>query len=222
MSLTEAEEVFISIRESALNDLITATVTDRPRLLVYGSPGFVPVTTVSETRMDAIPFPGVGGGIEWRLRFSHPQIDLYEQDLPLPPELTLAPAHFSAQINVELCLECRQKRIDPQTKPRDKDGPRVEAATCCRLRVFAIGHLRRTTANGEDAITFEVDSVEIVDVAPDEVETLLECLLFMILQAVLARIRLPLRALQVGAFSLSVAQGPLIEDNQIKARGSFV
>jgi hypothetical protein len=222
VSLTETEEIFISIREDALNDLITATVTDRPRLLVYGSPGFVPVTTVSETRMDPIPFPGVAGGIEWRIRFSHPQIDLYEQDLPLPPELTLAPGQLSARINVELCLDCRQKRIDPKRKPQDHDRPRMGQATCCRLEVFVIGHLRRTIANGEDAITFEVDSVEIVDVAPDEVETLLECLLFMILQAVLATIRLPLRALQVGAFSLSVAQGPLIEDNQVKARGSFV
>jgi hypothetical protein len=86
--------------------------------------------------------------------------------------------------------------------------------------VFAVGHLEHVlTSGGEDAIALAVDRVEIVDIAPPELESLLECLLFMILQAVLAGIRLPLRALRAGAFSLTLAQGPLIEDDQIKARG---
>jgi hypothetical protein len=41
----------------------------------------------------------------------------------------------------------------------------------------------------------------------------------MILQSVLAGIRLPLRALRAGAFQLIPTVGPLIEDDQIKARG---
>jgi hypothetical protein len=75
--------------------------------------------------------------------------------------------------------------------------------------------------SGEDAIALAVDAVEIVDIVPAEVEAVLECLLFMILQAVLADIRLPLRALRAGAFQLSLTQGPLIEDDQIKVRGAF-
>ena len=57
-------------------------------------------------------------------------------------------------------------------------------------------------STGEDAIALTVDAVEIVDIAPEEVEAVLECFLFMILQAVLAEIRLPLRALRAGAFQL--------------------
>jgi hypothetical protein len=88
--------------------------------------------------------------------------------------------------------------------------------------VFAVGHIEHVmTSTGEDAIALAVDAVEIVDIAPTEVESLLECLLFMILQAVLAEIRLPLRALRVGAFHLALTQGPLIEDDQIKVRGAF-
>ena len=75
-------------------------------------------------------------------------------------------------------------------------------------------------STGEDAIALAVDAVEIVDIAPTEVEAVLECLLFMILQAVLADIRLPLRALRAGAFQLSLVVGPLIEDDQIKVRGN--
>jgi hypothetical protein len=235
MSLTETHEVFAAVHEDALNDLITAFCTDRPRHLVYGSPAFVPVTTVAETTMPAIAFPGVPGGIQWRVHLSIPRIDLHHQTMALPPELALGPGQFSATLSVRLCLDCRRLRIDPRP-PREKPGtpghdrppqdqpddrpPRRLALTCCSLAVFAVGHLEHVlTSAGEDAIALAVDRVEIVDIAPPELESLLECLLFMVLQAVLAGIRLPLRALRAGAFSLTLAQGPLIEDDQIKARG---
>src|SRR5258705_10860111 len=101
MSLTAAQTVFASIHEDALNDLITAFCTARPHFLAYGSPSFVPVTTVAETAMAAIDFPGVPGGIQWRVRLSIPRVDLFKQTTPLPPELTLGPGQFSAQIDVE-------------------------------------------------------------------------------------------------------------------------
>ena len=44
--------------------------------------------------------------------------------------------------------------------------------------------------------------------------------MFLILQAVLANVRLPLRALRAGAFQLALTVGPLIEDDSVKARGS--
>ena len=238
MSLTETEHVFASIHEDALNDLLTAFCTDRPRYLVYGSPSFVPATTVAETSMAAIPFPGVPGGIQWRVRLTIPRVDLFKQTSTLPPELSpLAPGHFSVRLGVQICLECRRLKIDPRP-PRGKPGERghddqpnqpkpdgrhpVQELTCCRLEVFAVGHLEHVlTTTGEDAIALAVDQVEIVDISPAEVEAILECLLFMILQAVLAEIRLPLRALRAGAFALTVTQGPLIEDDQVKARGNF-
>jgi hypothetical protein len=236
MSLTETAEVFLSVNEDALNDLITAVATDRPRLLVYGSPAFAPATTVSETRMDAIPFPGISGGIEWRVRFETPHIDLFDRDDPLPPELTLNPGQFSVRLGLELCLDCRRIKINTKPPRRDdkpdhqrrdeqqtdKDQHPLREVTCCKLQVFAVGNLLRvSTVSGEDAISFEVVAVEIVDITPDALESVVECLIFMILQAVLATFRIPLRALRVGAFNLSVTEGPLIEDDQIKARGMF-
>ena len=236
MSLTETETVFAGIHENALNDLLRAFCTDRPRYLVYGSPAFVPVTTIAETTMPAINFPGVPGGIHWRIRLSIPNIDLFKQTSALPPELTLGPGQFSAQIDAELCIDCRRIRIDPKP-PRPKDTPRsdpdrqdnppdpdrhpLRELTCFKLSVFAIGHIENVIAStGEDAIAFAVDAVEIVDISPDELESFLECLMFMILQAVLADIRLPLRALRAGAFELALVVGPLIEDDQVKARGN--
>jgi hypothetical protein len=238
MSLTESEMVFGSIHEDALNDVLTAFCTDRPRYLVYGSPSFVPVTTAAETSVPSIAFPGVPGGIQWRIRLSIPRIDLFKQTSPLPPELVLKPGEFSARLDVELCLDCRRLTIDPRPpreahghpefshprgeRPRQDDRHALAEPTCCRLGVFVVGHVAHVTAaTGEDAVALAVDAVEIVDIAPQGLEAVLECLLFMILQAVLAEIRLPLRALRVGAFQLALTQGPLIEDDQIKVRGAF-
>jgi hypothetical protein len=235
MSLTESSRVFASAHESAINDFITAFCTARPHHLAYGSPAFTPVTTVAETAMAAIGFPGVPGGIQWRLRLSIPRIDLHAQSSSLPPQLSLAPGQFSIALDAELCIECRKIRIDPRpprpTKGREGRGQEqpnrddkahpLSELTCFRLRVFAVGHLEPVmTSSGEDGIALAIDAVEIVDIRPDELESFLECLLFMVLQAALADIRIPLRALRAGAFQLSLTAGPLIEDNSIKARGN--
>jgi hypothetical protein len=244
MSLTQAEAVFASIHETALNDLLAAFFTDRPRYLVYGSPSFVPSTTVAETTMAAIAFPGVPSGIQWRITLGIPRVDLFKQTMSLPPELSLTPGEFSAGLDFELCLDCRRLKIDPRPprgkpddrredkRPKDDKPPRddrpqkderhpLAEVTCCRLKVFAVGHLEHVMAvTGEDAIALAVDAVEIVDIKPDKLESVLECLLFMILQAVLAEVRLPLKALRVGAFQLIPVVGPLIEDDQIKMRGN--
>jgi hypothetical protein len=234
MSLTQAQAVFASVHENAINDALTAFCTARPRYLAYGSPAFTPVTTAAETRMDAIAFPGVPGGIQWRLRLSIPRVDLFKQTRSLPPELSLGPGQFSLSLDAELCIECRKIRIDPKpprpNKGRGQDKPNepprddrhpLSELTCFKLRVFAVGHIEHVmTSTGEDGIAFAIDAVEIVDIKPDELESFLECLLFLILQAVLAGIRLPLRALRAGAFQLAPVVGPLIEDDQIKARGT--
>ena len=236
MSLTEAEAVFASTHEDAINDLLTAFCVSRPRYLAYGSPAFVPATTVAETTIPAIAFPGIPGGIQWRLRLSIPHVDLYEQSGPLPPPLSLGPGQYSAEIDAELCIECRRLRIDPRPprptdprRPREQDNTDVarddrhpiSELTCFTLKVFALGHIQHVLAStGKDAIAFAVDAVEIADIEPDELESFLECLLFVILQAVLAGIRLPLEALRAGAFQLALAAGPLIEDDRVKVRGN--
>jgi hypothetical protein len=234
MSLTDAQAVFASVNETAINDFLVAYCAARPHVLAYGSPAFVPVSTVSETAIAAIAFPGIAGGIQWRLRLSVPRIDLFKQSSPLPPQLKLGPGQFSVEVDVELCIECRRIRIDPKpprpsrdpaqavgtTQGKDDRTHPLSELTCFKLRLFAIGHIEHVlSTSGEDAVGFAIDAVEIVDITPDELESFLECLLFMILQAVLANIRLPLRALRAGAFQLIPTVGPLIEDDSIKMRG---
>jgi hypothetical protein len=240
MSLTETSEVFVAVEESALNDLIVAVCTTRPHLLHYGSPAFVPASSVSATQMAPIPFPG-SPGLQWSVELSIPQLDLFKQDEPLPPELSLGPVQFSLSTVVVLCVDCAARgKGDPQgddhmdhgemqsddrgQKPwhddRD-DWGKARNPVCCKLEVFAVGHLVSTWVGGQQAIGFALDAVEIVDIEPNALESVLECLLTMILRSVLATLSLPVTALELDAFTLTPTEGPLIDVNRVLARGDF-
>jgi hypothetical protein len=234
MSLTETSDVFASAHETALNDVLVAITTARPHLLSYGSPAFTPVATVDDTPMAAIPFPGTGG-IEWHIRLSTPVVDLYDQDRPLPPELTLPPGALSVQLAVELCVDCSggRGRDKPQDQPKDqpkdpaqdnpwKPGPgRARNPLCCKLELFAVGHLVGTSVGSDQAVAIAVDALEIVDITPTDLENVLECLLTTILRAVLADIRLPLTALRAGMFTLTPTQLPTIDADTVSVRGNL-
>lgn len=242
MSLTEGWAVFVSAHESALNDLVTALTTARPHLLSYGSPAFTPVSTRYDTAMAAIPFPGTGG-IDWHVRFTTPHLDLYKQDDPLPPELTLGPGAFSLTTTVQLCVDCTSRSggkdgaHDQRSQAADERAAREAAKAekerwdetrgkardpiCTKLGVAAIGHLVATSSAGQPAVGFALDAIELVDVTPDSLESVLECLLGTVLRAVLATISIPLSAVRVGAFTLTPTQGPLIDADAVLVRGTL-
>jgi hypothetical protein len=229
MSLTETSGVFASAHESALNDVVVAITSARPHLLSYGSPAFTPASTVNDTQMPAIGFPGTGG-IEWHVRFSPPEVDLYDQDTPLPPQLTLPKGALSVHTKVELCVDCTRGGATDTGKPdpanrddrRWQEGKgRTVHPLCCVLEIFAVGHLVGTTADGQPAVALALDAVEIVDIAPDDLESVLECLLGTILRAVLATIRLPLAALRAGMFTLTPTQLPAIDADTVSIRGNL-
>jgi hypothetical protein len=174
--------------------------------------------------MGAIPFPGTGG-IDWRVTFDIPVIDLFKQTRPLPPQLALGPGQFSLQTTVELCLDCLARKDDhqdPAGGDHGQGGPgRATHVVCARLGVFGIGHLDSWhNANGDGGVRLRVDAVELVDVTPDALETVLECLIKMVLDAALSQVELPITALRAGAFHLVVVRGPEIDDDRIKVAGN--
>lgn len=237
MSLTEAEHVFGGVHEDALNDVIRAFFLARPRYLHYGSPAFVPVTTVNATTMASIAFPGISGGIDWAVAFDTPVVDLHTQTDALPPELALGPGQFSIHTAVRLCIDCKRRREppkkpdrrdqqkhdrekdDPRDDRRENEPPRAEGALCTELGVFAIGHLELLNGPSGASVRLRVDTVELVDVGPNTLESVLECLLRMLLDAAIRPMVLPLEALRAGAFTITPLRGPEIEDDQIKLYG---
>jgi hypothetical protein len=229
MSLTQVHDVFAAIHEDGLNDLLRRFFTTRPKYLNYGSPGFVASTTVNATQMPAIQFPGVSGGIDWSVRLDIPVVDAHPQSAALPPELDpLGPQRLSLRTTVEICVNCSEggepEHPDDYGNYDDRYPDRPPKGdlqpVCFKVEVYAIAHAEQTSSPDGDAVRLIVDAIEIVDLEPNELESVIECLLLQILRAVLASVRLPLTALRAGAFQLAPTAGPEVENDQIEMYGA--
>lgn len=202
MSLTQAEHVFGGVHETGINDLLQAFFTARPRHLRYGTPLFVPVTTVGATSVPAISFFGLN--IQFLIACSPiPTVDITPGGagstalMPGVNEFTVrANLNFTVVIN-------NSAPITGSLLVLGLCGPFVAVST---------------PGTGEIGITLK--KIEIVDITPDPVESLIEGLALGILQTILATVRLPFNTITAGAFGLILLAGPTAETNQIKVRGN--
>lgn len=202
MSLTQAENIFGGFDEAGINDLLRAFFTARPRYLNYGTPRFVPVTTIRATSVPAVSFFGLN--IEFRIGCEPlPTVDITPGGAG-SAALTPGVNEFTVRTNLNFF-------VDINNLPRIVGSLQVLAL--CEPFV-AIS----TPGTGQIGIT--VKRVEIVDITPDPVESLIEALALGILQTILATVRLPFNALTAGAFGLILLAGPTAETNQIKVRGN--
>ena len=226
MSLTGADHLFAGLHENGANDLLRAFFTARPHYLHYGSPPFVTATTVNETLIGPIPFPGTGG-IGWLVQFSIPVVDFHPDSSggALPPQLTLGPGQLSIRTRVRLCVQCGTRRKGDQPS-HGKDPPGSAGSSlrplCTVLDLWAIGEpVAHYFSPGVGDIAFHLDAVELVDVKPDSLESVLECLIRMMLQAALDHVRLPFHGVTAGAFALALTRGPEISDDTLKIWGTL-
>ncbi len=211
MSLTETHDVVAIAHEDGLNDLIHAFFTARPRHLLYGTNAFVGSTTATSTNLSPIAFPGIPGGIQYAVLLTPPTIDLHPDTAgtPLPP----GPDQFTASTKVFLAVLCGRRRRDPKS---------IQGGSPSEVKVTTLElHARGAVAAVGGELRFGVEAVEIVDIDPDHLESFLECILLMIIQAVLATIRIPLGTLGGDAFSLTLTDGPRIEDDTLKVFGTI-
>lgn len=222
MSLTEAEQIFAGVHEDGINDFITAFFSARPRFLNYGSPPFVSATSSSVTRVEVIVFPGVPGGIPYAVTFSIPKIDLHPDSSGGTSPLPINVGQFSIRTTVRLLIGCGRRTSNSDGSTSTVPIPRVSfVPIATSLDVWAVG--RPTVAffgGGVGELGIAVEAVEIVDITPNSLESVLECLILSLLQSVLSNVRLPFRALRAGAFSLALTRGPETEDNQEKLYGT--
>ncbi|MEM7322678.1 MAG: hypothetical protein AAF531_06310 [Actinomycetota bacterium] len=186
-------------------------------------------TTSASTQMAAISFPGVPGGIHWAVSIEIPRVDVHPQSVGLPPELDpLGPQRVSLMTKVRLCVDCgdREHEEDPQGHWDDKPGYPDRPAgrinpVCFEVDVYLIARVERTTLNGGPAVRLIVERIELVDVAPDPFESVLECLLLKIIRAAIAQAVLPLDAISAGTFTLTPTVGPNAQDDQLEMAGSI-
>jgi hypothetical protein len=215
MSLTEAETVFAGVHEAGVNDLFLAFFTARPRFLTYATPALVPPVTPF-TSVPAIAFPGIPGGIEYRIKFEIPTVDFAPDSSGGSSPLPVGPGQLNIRTKVTITVGCYRYFDDTG---KDRQGTLIPISTS--LEVWARGKPTVTyfsPGNGE--IGFSLDEVEIVDITPDSLESVMECILRMILQAVIRNVRLPFHTLTAGAFSLALLRGPELENDQVKVYGN--
>ena len=144
--------------------------------------------------MDPIPFLFVPGGIDWAVTFSPPVIDLHPETPPAPPPRdhcgtgAVHAEHRRADVH-RLCV-ARSRRTTGRRA--DKTDRRLDAVRARRDVLQAqgstpLGHLeaRSRARPGRLRSGCASDTVEIVDIAPNDVESFLKCLLRMVLDAAL-------------------------------------
>jgi hypothetical protein len=214
MSLTEAEHVFAGIHETGINDLLTAFFTARPRLLNYGTSFFVPATTVAATNVPTISFPGIPGGIEYAISFSIPVVDIHPDSSGVASPLPPGPEQLNLRTTVKLTVGCGRWNRGEQSRPPSFNPLDTN------LDLWALGQpiVELFGLPGSGQVSIQVENVEIVNIAPESLESVLECIIRMILDAVLANVQLPFNALTAGAFSLILLRVE-IEDDQVKLYG---
>lgn len=211
MSLTQSDGLFVAVHEDGFNDFITVFFSARPRYLKFGSPLFVPSTSVSATAVPAIAFPNIPGGINYMVEFERPVLDLHPdtKGFDLPP----MPNQFSMQIKVRLTLAC----IKEIKRGDDKRYPKSEPIHT-DLVVCASGSIDR----GPNDLGLHVDQVEIKDITPDSLESIIECIIRMMLQAALVPMRIPYNAIGIEIGNIVPADGPRIQDDQVQLSANFI
>lgn len=216
MSLTGSHHAFASIDEHGVNVVLRAFFTARPHFLHYGSTPFVAASSLTETQVPTIAFPGVPGGISYAVDLTVPFVDLYPPDGPLPPPLVLGSDHLSITTTATITLGCSMAK-GRQTGEKGSVQP-----VSTKLKVIAIGHPKSVYFSpGVGYVTFHVDEVLIPDVEPATLRAVLDCLLEMILNAVLSNLKLPFTVIDVNFFKIVLEAGPTIADNQIELWGDI-
>jgi hypothetical protein len=213
MSLTGIYHAFASIDERGTNRALQAFFTARPHYLHYGSPPFVTGgTSVTETELSPIAFPGIAGGIPYAVDLSIPVVDLYPPDGALPAPLVLGPGQLSLTTRAVITVGCT-------TGGREGKGGTVTPVRTA-LDVIAIAEpVSVYFGPGTGYVSFRVDQVLVPGVAPQSLQAVLDCLLRMILNAVLASVQLPFNTVDAGFVKLILEAGPTIADNQIEIWG---
>lgn len=213
MSFTQNEQLFAGIHELGINDLLAAFFGARPRYLNYGTVPFVSYTSAAETNIPVIEFPGIFLGIDYAITFSVPTVDIYPDSSGGTSAVIPGPGQFTIKTEVTISLLCRGVRGAVSDQPGKVIKTRLRVFGLCRPWVV-------NSAPGSGEITIFLDRVEIVDITPNQLEQIIECLIFMMLQVALLHVRLPFNAFTAGAFGLILLVGPEADTDQIKVRGN--
>jgi hypothetical protein len=258
MAFTDHSDLFASVDEDAANLVARHLMRQRPSLFNYGTAWVAaapdrrlcrPVEVSADvtnrqnpllTVMDPIPVPLTNGAyaLDFCVQVTEAQVDLHPGDVvALPPELSPLPDQRAA-VRGRACgaIGCPSPRVLAGLPPPPKERPAEpavvhpseDAMDCFCLDFFAVVGAAISGTGGLE-LGATLDRVEIVDVAPAELESNLECFL----QVLIVLGVLPILRFGVGTFLLDilsdlpglafsvpgppeVPNDPAIEDDRLK------
>jgi hypothetical protein len=144
-------------------------------------------------------------------------VDIHPDSSGGSSALIPGPGQFTVRTTITIFVLCGREQVPGTTVPLP-----VGLQTT-QLTVFALCHpVVVNSSPGVGEIGIAVDRVEIVDIAPESLESVLECILLLVLQGALGAMRLPFNAITAGAFGLILLAGPLAEEDQLKVRGNAI
>ena len=166
-----------------------------------------PSTTVKATRIDAID---IGAGIHFMIDLETPRLDFHPDTFgfALPPGQN----QFSLEIKDKITLLCRKERREGKDKVPDGNTITTELGIC------GIGHIERT----DNFLKFIIDDVEIKDITPDSLESIMRCIIRMVIDEALADLLVPYEAIFIQIGTLDPVGAPTIRDNTLHARAKFI
>jgi hypothetical protein len=231
MALTMGHHLFAALHEDAFNKFIGAYRTARPKYFFYACPplGLGP-PGVGFWVIPPLPIPGTNSGMPISVQILEAKVDFTpaQAGLRLPPPLTLGPNQFALMATVEVCFLCGalQRMPNPTTnddrrnpndlgrEPHQNDG-RIHR-DCLKLSIWAVGHpISIPNSRGGRDIGLHIDRIVVKDVGA--LEALLECYTETMLNTLLDALRYPVEQFALGSLaSLSLADGPLFADSQLK------
>lgn len=206
---------------------------------LFGNPIFTVLPFLPVIGADSPPV-----GLGFCAQVTRAEIDFHPGDtIPLPPELKLDEQQFSIGLTICGGIGCPDPRLleripvfrpdrgkeDQREKPREVDVP--GKMNCFCLDVFVTAHFERETVVGTECLVGKVDGVEIVDVGPEGLESIMECYIRTVIVLFLRqKLSIPFETLfldfpllglgSVLAFPTPtppVAHNPAVEEDQLKA-----
>jgi hypothetical protein len=228
MALTLGHHVFAGIHENAVNTLLDAYRTARPKYFFYACPPLgAGMPSVDFWVLPPLPIPGTNSGMPFSVRILRARIDFTPADvgLALPAPLALGPNQFAILLTIEVCFLCGFliEIPVPHETGRDKEGrPHVPGrdqkpdVKCAGLSIWAVGHpIAMGNSNGGRDVGLNVDHIAIKDVGA--LAPLFGCYFETMLNSLLDAIRYPVERFALGAFgSLGLVDGPRIADDQLE------
>jgi hypothetical protein len=230
MGLTNGHDAYAALNETGVNKFIHNLALARPHYFTFASAG-LGGGSPSVGLLPPLTIPGANYGLNYGIRIFVPQIDFFPQDLALPPPLVLKPNQFSVTTGAHICIDCIAERLKElqgdQDGKGDRDGTQPTAPSrggknllCADLKVWGVGHPTVDPVSATDSyVGLAVDAIVVKDIG--DLEKIAECVALDVLNALLEKARYLVKRQVFGAFAFFLADGPKIQDNQLKVWGTI-